>query len=957
MRQRDSLVVLVLVVVAALGTDRSLSGESRATAPGQTPILRTAAGPRNWHSDATIWRYYEAWQTDVARTEAGGLVRVDPFYPRVGFAPDKIWGEQQSGRNPRELVFRIQEAPRTTGSPFPPADWAKPEFDDGDWVRTAVPMGCHYRSLALVCLRGKFEVLDPTRVEELSLEAVFQGGAVFYLNGQEIGRAFLPTGKLGFDTLAEGYPKEAFVHPSGKTPLPQVNAHLWIMGEQEYAQQVKDPQLRERYGKRLRRFSAKIPASALRAGTNVLAVEVHRAPADSAMFELVSPKEMGYNIQDHRNWWWNRASVEALSLTAKAAPGAVVGRVSRPEGIQVWNCSVWERADARLYGDPAEALRPIRLDGARSGVFSGRVIVSARQPFRGLKADVSPLKGPGGATLAAPCLKIRYSHFYGGIFDPLEDSPPDPVERLPGRSRTEPAMQPVWLTVAVPRDAAPGHYAGTLTVSADGLAPMAVPVRLHVSEYVLPDPKDFVTYMGFVQSPDTLAIRYGVPMWSRPHWQLIERSLQFLGQVATRELTIPLVRKTHFGNEHAMLWWVRGPDGSLQPDLHIVERYVGLAVRHLGKTPTVIFYLSEGEEGKTIPWITEFDPATGELKDAKGPRWGTEEARALWRPAFDGFAKILARHGLEKSLALGYHADGGNGPECAKECIEDLKALAPDARWVRLGHFWFGHQRLDKGPNGNPYARVGLVGNYGVFWDPDKDKPFYGWRNPYVATAYTRSTFNLNSPLRDYRLCAEAILLTGKREAPAGWGITDFAGQFGRDTFLGMRGFAPWGGDFWPVLRGRSGWHDIIARYNDPSAAHWDPRSTWSTTALNNYQVTYVVAPGRDGPIAGVRFEVLREGLQEAEARAFVQNALLDEGLRGRLGEDLARRARDICDERTRALRYLSEYSIATAAKEPWPSHYIFNPHPWRERSARLYDLAAELTRALAGNPSTRNAR
>ncbi len=945
---------LALVVAGALGFGVVYSAEIgnqkskiQNVAPAPTPILRMAAGPRNWQSDATIWRYYEAWQTDIARMESGQLVRVDPLYPRLAFAPAKTWGEQQSGRNPREQVYRLQEAPQVTGSPFPPADWAKPDFDDGDWVRTAVPMGCHYRSLALVCLRGKFEVTDTSRVEELSLEAVFQGGAVFYLNGQEVGRAFLPAGKLEFGTLAEDYPKEAFVHPSGKLLLPQVNNSLWIMGEREYAQQVKDPQLEERYGKRFRRFQVKIPASALRAGTNVLAIEVHRAPACEAMFALVSPKEMGYNIQDHRNWWWNRASVESLTLAAKAAPGAVVGRLARPEGLQAWNWPVWERVDGRFYGDPAAALRPIGLQGARNGSFSGQIVVSSRKPFRGMKADASPLKGPGGAAIPT---KIRFCHFYGGIFDPLEDSPPDPVEKLPGRSGAEPAMQPVWLSVDVPRDAAPGDYAGTLTVSADGLAPTAVPVRLHVSDYVLPDPKDFVTYMGFVQSPDTLAIRYGVPMWSAPHWGLIERSLQLLGQVAAREVTIPLVRKTHFGNEHAMLWWVRQPDGSLAPDLHLVERYIDLAARHLGKIPTVIFYVSEGEEGKTIPWITEFDPATGELKDAKGPRWGTEEARTLWRPAFDGFARILAKHGLGKSLALGYHADGGNGPECAKECIEDLKVLVPEARWVRLGHFWFGHQRLDKGPNGNPYARVGLVGNYGVFWDPDKDKPFYGWQNPFVATAYTRSTFNLDSPLRDYRLCAEAILLTGKREAPAGWGITDFAGEFGRDTFLGMRGFAPWGGDYWPVLRGRSGAHDIIARYNDPSAATWDPRSSWSTTALNNYQVTYVVTPGRQGPIAGVRLEILRESLQEAEARVFVQNALLDEGLRRRLGDDLARRARAICDERTRALRYQSEYAIASAAKEPWPSHFIFSPHPWQERSARLYDLAAEVARALGRN-------
>ncbi|HUV40067.1 MAG TPA: hypothetical protein VMY39_10655, partial [Planctomycetota bacterium] len=330
----------------------------------------------------------------------------------------------------------------------------------------------------------------------------------------------------------------------------------------------------------------------------------------------------------------------------------------------------------------------------------------------------------------------------------------------------------------------------------------------------------------------------------------------------------------------------------------------------------------------------------------------TEEARTFWKPAFDGFRRILAKHGLENSLALGYHAAGGNGPVCSQQCIDDFKELAPEARWVRLGHFWFrGHDFLEKGPNGNPWARVGLVGNYGVYWNPDSDKPFYGWQNPYVVTAYTRGVFHAGSPLRDYRLCTEAILLTGHREDQGGWGICDFAGLFGRDTFLGMRGFAPWGGDFWPVLKGQYGQgREVIARYNDPSAAHWDPRSSWSTVALNNFQVTYVVGDGSTGPVSTTRAEVLREGLQEADARVFVQNALLDEERRAKLGDDLARRADRVCRDRTWALRYLSEFSIAGSGKGGWATQYIFQPTPWQELSRELYDTAAEVERALGRN-------
>ncbi len=677
------------------------------------------------------------------------------------------------------------------------------------------------------------------------------------------------------------------------------------------------------------------------------------------MFTTVNTREMDYNLVSQRSWWWNRASLESLTLSATAPASAVVASPPRATAMQVWNWPAWERVDRRLYGDPTEPLRPIRLSGARNGAFAGQVVVSGSSAIRNLRADVTELKGDRGS-IAKSAIRIRYPLYYlksTPTFEPLEDAPPSEILPATKQPSADLAMQPVWLTVQVPRDSAGGDYAGTLTISANGLSPTAVPVQLHVSDWSLPDPRDFVTHMGFVQSPDTLAIRYNVPMWSEPHWKLIERSFAVLGQVATKELTIPLIRRAHFGNEHAMLWWVRRDDGSYEPDLHIIDRYIDTAIRQLGKVPVIIFYISEGEDGRTIPWITEFEPATGELRDAKGPCWGTDEARAFWKPAFDGIRAILAKRGLEKSLAVGYHADNGNGPEAAKECIDDLKLLVPEARWVRLGHFWFGNQRLDRAPNGNPYARVALVGNYSVFWDPDTDKPFYGWRNPWIVTAYPRDVFYLTSALWNYRIGPEAILLTGQREPPAGWGITDYAGQIGRDSFLGMRGFAPWGGDYWPVLGGRGRWRDIIARYNDPSAAHWDPRGSWSTVQLNSFQVTWIVGEGSDGPVSSVRAEILREGLQEAEARVFVQNALLDEQLTKKLSAELAARCKQLCDQRTWELRYLSEFSVAGFGKSAGPSHYVFDLAAWQQRSRQLYDLAGEVAKALGTTRAAREDR
>jgi hypothetical protein len=116
-----------------------------------------------------------------------------------------------------------------------------------------------------------------------------------------------------------------------------------------------------------------------------------------------------------------------------------------------------------------------------------------------------------------------------------------------------------------------------------------------------------------------------------------------------------------------------------------------------------------------------------------------------------------------------------------------------------------------------------------------------------------------------------------------------------------------------------------------------------------NDVMQFLVAPGRDGPISTARFEMMRESCQEAEARVFVQNAILDEATKVRLGPELAARCKDLCDERTRAFRYISEFWTWGGVQNHSPMPEMIFPAVWEDRSRRLYDLAAEVAKALGG--------
>ncbi len=868
----------------------------------------------------TIWRVLHTVGSDLARTEAGALVPVEPLDPREGYrqvhglaakGDRRFKDAAEAGAERLDYPLRVAQAARL--APRPPEGWADPDFDDRDWSRSLAPQGEAYRSIAATHLRARFLVPDPAGVTAMELSATVQGGALFRLNGHEVGRVGLPAGALAPDAPALDYPGEAFFREDG-VPLPQSERGESVSYPQKFAATQRDAAVQARYRQRFRSLTIALPTAKLRSDVNVLTVEVRRAPAPAAMFTRVFPKAMGIALHEHTRWWWNRCSLEDLKLTAKARGGAIVPNTGCPADVQLWNWPVTERVDSRYFGEPGGSCAPIRLRGPRHGMYSSGVLLSGPEAIRGLKARFVPA---GGNPLPAAWVDLGFVTAFRGLgLDVVDDVPPAEI--------TAPAMQPIVLTVNVPRGARAGQYQGRLTVGAREVAEQTVPVELTVGGWALPEPADYGICNAFIQSPDSVAIEYGVPMWSEAHWTLMERSFRVLSRLGCKEINIPLVRRAHFGNEHGMVWWVRQADGSLRPRLDIAERYIDLGIRRLGKIPVICFYLIEADEDNRA-WVTVLDSVTGELENARAPEWGTPESRAFWRPVMEGLRQLLAERGLEASFSLGYHAAKGNGPVARKECIGDMKELAPSARWVRLGHYWFaGHDRLDRGPNGNPWARVAMVsGPYEIGWAPGRDAPFYGWRNPFRVLAYTRGQFRGNSLVEQYRLAPETVVLSGWRENTGAWaGRYDIASAFGRDTFPGIRGFGPWGADFWS---------NIIARYN---RGQWDPRATWSTTQLNNGIVPHVIGKGATGPVPTLRSLSFHTGIQELEAHIFLQDTLDDPGRRAMLGDELAGNCRLLLDERINLLRY-------------WGLLGGFDPHTMERNSWAMFEMAARVAATL----------
>jgi len=836
--------------------------------------------------EASPWRMFAAWSSPVVRSGAE-------------FKEDRGSGG----------YFGARTAP-------PPADWAQPDFFDGPWSRWswarsrprehdygfAPAWGAPGPTLSLLCLRGKFAVEDPAGVRKLTLALAYRGGAVVYVNGQELARANLPKeGKIEPGTLAEDYPPEVFIHDG-----PAERGSHCIVAEFGHPAKFK-----AQLEKRIRRIeSVAIDAKLLRKGTNVLAVEIHRAPYFGNGLAMES--------MNHESVW-STCGLVSLELRAE---GAVAPNTSRPAGLQVWATNEMRRPSPLDYGTPLEKAEPVSIIGCQNGTFNGKVLISSDKAFSGVKAQAGELKhhdGKGAIPAAAvrlfytvrdDKLALRYPVPKEGFWDSLADEPPAKAELVAGSG----AAQAILLRVQVPADAAPGDYSGKLTVSADGLAATDVPVQLRVIGWKLPDPRDFATHMGVIQSPDSVAMQYKVPAWSEEHWKFMEETFKLLGELGNKYVVVPIIARTNFGNEQSMIRWVK--EGEVYKyDFTIFDRYLDLAQKHQ-KVDVVCLYAWEkyagqfalGGRGEDLPGggglkVTRYDPGTGKTEDLEGPKFSApEEFKAFWAPVYKEIEARMAKRGLTDATMLGMNSELAR---VRKEAIVALQPLLPKAKWVANPHA--------DCRGGSMYGLIPIGYNTQYYMNmcppPDSGKRYYGWQS---KTGYYGRSRGPTAPLSLWRASVEAAL------------VHDTAG-------LGRIG-----ADFWPLL-GRDSLRPGIKHSMTIGARY--PESCWDQLNLDR-GTEALFAPGPSGAVRTERSEQIRQGIQECEARIFIEKALLAK----KLDPEQAKKCQEVLDQRTWHIRGLGACGGAGGAALGGPMINVWYEGAGSAGMAeKLFSAAAEV--------------
>lgn len=837
-------------------------------------------------------------------------------YLRVHFGCRTPVFADTNGRIQIVTAGRKSEPMREVATPDLPAEWFQPAFDDSAWVRIHAPVEVtrvvesdHAATrVHRVSVRGKFLVGDPAKAGDLTLALEYVGGVAVFLNGREIARAHLPAGELSGDTLAEGYPEDPYVSPDGKTYL-------------------QDPQTDpERFGKRYRTLEkVRLPQALLAAGVNVLAVDVHRAPLSEAQLKA---KRVRVGGMGRLPGLWGTAALRRLTLTAPADSTARPN-TSRPEGIQVWTPQPVEELLQWRYGDPCE--KPsLALAGARNGTFNACLAISSTGPIRNAKVEAGALASKDGGSISAGEVTVRYAEANSSErtfnanpgFDGLLSAPPAEVpvsSASPNRLRDQRklaadpvpgATLPVWISVHVPLDAKPGEYRGHVTVQADGLKPVAVPVVLNVADWTLPGPEDFDTRNNLYQSHESTALYYGVEPWSDKHFEMMGRVLALSKPAANRLCMLHLIRGAyHLNNLESMVRWIRKGDGYAH-DFSIFDRYLDLYAEKLGKPDVLLLSvfqphadkISKATNKQNGATVSLLDPAGGTCQALAVPEYGSPEGAAFWKAVLDPVRARLERRGWLDVAVIGTGSDAMPLPPT----ISMFKQAWPEARWMSSSHM-NPSQYADAEKGKVPVVCREHVWAAGRLYDPDAPGAAGSYPAPWAQDA---GSLEWAFPRAGNGLISALYETTH----PAGWRMIAEASLQGRLTGIGRVGL-----DFFPVPKGDKGAREALS---GPSSMHLGPSAS---TRMFLY-------PAAEGVVPTWRHLLFCESVQDREALVFLQKALAA-GLAG----ERAGRIKTLLDDRAR-------YYLATRPDDEmlWNA---FAASGWQERERQLYALCVEVAK------------
>ena len=458
-----------------------------------------------------------------------------------------------------------------------------------------------------------------------------------------------------------------------------------------------------------------------------------------------------------------------------------------------------------------ETSRRIKLSGWKGERIYSQLLLWSSSEISQVRWKTSSFAGGGMELPAGDCLKVNFVRYVladdgsqeGRGAPPDQRSlMPDVLEDFDRFDLPARSVRPLWISVQIPQEAEAGEYRADITVEAENAESLTFTIELEVLPRTLPPPSEWSFQLDLWQNPWAVARYHHVRPWSPEHWSLLKPLTQMLAQAGQKCITTTIVSRPWGGQ-------------TLDAYESMVEwtrlndgtwRYdYSVFDRY------VEFCMEQGIKEQincftVLSWsgYSYFDEQSAEYKTLSCAV-GSPEYREHWRPFLSDFARHLKEKGWFERTVFGID----EAPlEQMRKIIDFLRADAPE-------------------------LKIGLTGEYLAEINDD----VYHWCffiDQQVSAEVLRERRSLHRPSTFYVCCGPALPNTFTFSPPveAAW-LGWYAAARGFDGFL------RWAYNSWPL---------------DPLV---DSRYiSWPAGDC------FLVYPG---PRSSIRFERLREGVQDYE--------------------------------------------------------------------------------------------
>lgn len=275
--------------------------------------------------------------------------------------------------------------------------------------------------------------------------------------------------------------------------------------------------------------------------------------------------------------------------------------------------------------------------GWRGERVNAQMVLWSKDPINQVRLEAGPLtRTDGGGNISVTARFVRYVLADQVLMADILDDP----DRLNMAARS---TRPVWVSVDIPRDAAPGIYEAIVTARAENRQSVTFPVRLEVMPLQLPPPRDWSFHLDLWQNPFAVARYHHVKLWSPEHFALLKPHLEMLANAGAKCLSTTIINAPWGGQTYdsygSMVDWTLAKDGSWKYDYSVFDKYVEFGAK-CGLDKYINCY-------SMVPWTNKvqyLDEASGEYREVSIVP-GTPEYERIWSPFLKDFTAHLKRKG------------------------------------------------------------------------------------------------------------------------------------------------------------------------------------------------------------------------------------------------------------------------------------------------------------------------